>query len=479
MDCDFGLLVTHPLNEGARLWDELLLQFADPEFILRLIELLEQDPTREDPFGRGLLRSIATMVQLRFVSRESCPSEFAEALALRLIPLLFLLPTSQRPLLQDAFCSLIRAWPLHQCAAYCGQVLVDNPLDEYSTASTAVGFLDNYFRFSRDDICAQDFFNFGALFLALVAGHMEYSPLQCFPLFLDLLSGCCRCLATLLLAAEDSDVDVMANLSATSLQNFWTRAIRAIAMRLEDDVLELIKPRMRILRVISRSSHSMFGLIDLALLVPISFQVISSTTSPLLIDAVLVLLYSTMIFDSSIAHDVSMGFNPGVLFLAARLTPVELEDFYRLPVRDLDCCLAFSRERVLHCPRSALIQIFDAMAPDEVAAIAQQTEASAWPSDQADLEICLFVMNCIALSRKYHLPETFITAAIIPLSSEIDCALATMPCLRLCHELHRVPAKMGSKCGCHINSPGLLIRGARQRAAPFRVCCDRVPLPAV
>jgi hypothetical protein len=424
MDCDFGLLVTHPLDEGARLWDELLLQFGDPDFILTLIELLEQDPGRDDPFGRGLLGSIATMVHLRFVSHECCPSEFAEGLALRLIPLLFRLPASQQRFFQDTFCSLIREWPLHQCAAYCGQLLLNNPLDEYSTTSTAVGFLDNYFRFSLDDICAQDFFNFGALFLVLVAGHMEHSAIEHFPLFLDLMSRCCRCLATLLLTAEDSDVDLIANLGATSLQNFWTCAISAIAIRLEDDVLELIKPRMRILRVISRSSRSMFRLVDLALLVTVSFQVISSTTSPLLIDAVLVLLHSTMIFDSSIAHEVSRGLDPGVLFLTARLTAVELEEFYGLPVRYLDCCLAFSRERVSHCPRSALVQIFDAMAPDEVAATAQQIEASASPSDQADLEIRFFVMNCIALSRKYPLPETFITAAIILLSSEIDCALA-------------------------------------------------------
>jgi hypothetical protein len=138
-------------------------------------------------------------------------------------------------------------------------------------------------------------------------------------------------------------------------------------MCLEDDVLELINPRMRILTVIPRSSRSMFGLVDLALLATISFQVISSTTSGLLIDDVLVLPHSPVIFDSSIAHDVSMGFDPGVLFLAARLTPVELEQFHGLPVRYLDYCLAFCRERVSHCPSSALIQIFYAMAPDEAA----------------------------------------------------------------------------------------------------------------
>jgi hypothetical protein len=67
------------------------------------------------------------------------------------------------------------------------------------------------------EICAQGFFNFGALFLALVAEHMEHSAPERFPLFLDLISRCCRCRATLLLTAEDDHMHLVANPSAELL----------------------------------------------------------------------------------------------------------------------------------------------------------------------------------------------------------------------------------------------------------------------
>jgi hypothetical protein len=119
-----------------------------------------------------------------------------------------------------------------------------------------------------------------------------------------------------------------------------------------------------------------------------------------------------MTFDSRAADVVGSSFGARVLFAAARLTQGDLSEFHGLPVRYLDCCLVFSRENISHCPRSALVEIFGEMSLEHLAAAAQQIEAIACPSDPADLEICFFLMNHIALTGEYPLPELYICAAM-------------------------------------------------------------------
>jgi hypothetical protein len=180
----------------------------------------------------------------------------------------------------------------------------------------------------------------------------------------------------------------------------------------------------RIIKAFYVPRRSLFPLLDLGCLATVCFEVLSSTTSSLLKDSLLLLLHSIMEFDPTSRDLVLTGLDAGVLFAAARLTPVELGEFQDVPVRYMDCCLLFSRERISHCPRSALLQIFQRMSREEIDGIAQRIEDLKCPSEPADQESLFFLMNCIALTGAHPLPEPYSSFAESLLSSDIDSVLA-------------------------------------------------------
>jgi hypothetical protein len=364
------------------------------------------------------------MVSLGFWPPDSSPAEFVDDAAMCLLPLLFRLPPQHQAILHETFRSLIRfPWPLAKCATYCCLVLARNP-EHFYAASTAVYFLKNYFRFCQYPISGEDLTISCSLILAAVTAQVTQSPQVDFAMFLGFISHCCRCLATLLSLAEDSDENLIDTVDHDILVQCWTWGLEAIASHVEDDALELVKPKTRILKAFSVSRRSLFPLLDLECLVTVCCQVLSSTTSSLLKDSLLLLLHSIMEFDPDTRNLVLTGLDARVLCAAARLTALELEEFQEVPVRYMDCCLLFSRERIPHCPRSSLLQIFQRMSRNEIDAMAERIEELGFPSEPADQEMLFFLMNCIALTGAHSLPELYTSFAESQLSSEIDPVLA-------------------------------------------------------
>jgi hypothetical protein len=424
MDYDFGLLVTEPDGEGALLWEQILIRFEDPDFILTLIHLLEEDPFRDDPFLSGLLSSIKSLICLKFGPPTSSAVEFVEDLALRLLKLLFCLHPKHQLILQDAFRWLIRSeWSLQQSAAFCGVVL-DGNRDQFCIASTAVCFLKNYLRFSQYVICGEDLITFTSLILAVTTAQAAQPPDIDFPMFLRFISHCCRCLASLLVLAEDSDVGLIGKVDHAILLNCWIWGLQAIENHVDDDAVEMVKPKRRILKAFFVSRRSLFPLLDFTCLVDFSFQMLSSTTSPFLTDSLLILLHSIMESDLTARHLVLTSLDARVLFAAARLSSDDLAEFQNVPVRYMDCCLLFSQEKISHSPRTALLQIAQSMSCEEVVATAQRIEELEFLSEPADLEILFFLMHCIALTGKHPLPERYICTAEVLLSFDPHPVLA-------------------------------------------------------
>jgi hypothetical protein len=462
MEIDFGLLSTSPLSEHAQaLWAQLFPLFADPQFFFALIEDLENDPSRDDPFRFGMLLTISTILHLNCRSKDFCAKAMEWGFGLRLLALLFQLPPSNRPQLQDAFRLLLNNhWPLMECMLACMEVFKQN-LDSVS-ASTAVCFLAQYFRSCRDEDCDDpwtDLQEFCSQFLMVAAAHLRQYRQADFMLFLNFVAPCCRCLAALFALCwgnsvdiiiprdDDSVVDTEAQSTLRSeLQFCFTCGIEAIAYPVDGCSFQVIKTKAQIVKAFS----DLFGFLSRAIssdplitevyarLLTISFEMIL-TTHPLLTNALLVLFHTIMTSDSDISGEVISGFNVQLLFAACQLTQSDIDDFCEVPPLYLEWCLVLGRERISHCPRATLVEIFVDLRPEELGALAGQLLEAEFPAGSDDLEIWFFLVTHIAtiLRISEDVPEldNIVCATVEGLPPDVGPRLAAsvMMCLSSVH----------------------------------------------
>jgi hypothetical protein len=412
MDLDFELLATNRSCENEELWIQLLPRFEHPQFMLAMIQRIEQDPPPNEGFIFGVLLSIARMVRIKFNLKDSDDDEFWSRatqadLAPRLLELLFRLPVGHRPRVQDTLRLLVIRLPLGDCARHCIEVFAGHEVCDYLTAWTAVGFLANYLHFYAGDRCEDDLAGLSAQFVAVAAQHLLRFRNQDFTTFADFVALCCRCLAALFSLHEQTPFALLTEVDNEALAYCFECGLQVIATPVDEDHFRVIKTQARIVKAFSNllcclpygSEEDPFIVQLCTTLVDLSFQMLLARHPVILTNALLVLLDTIMTSLPLVCPALLRGFDAPVLFAAARLTEAELKEFDELPELYLDFCLLFSCETdIRHCPRSTLSGIFSAMSPEDLATTAERIVEAGLPSDPAGMEIWFFLMNLVASS---------------------------------------------------------------------------------